>query len=146
MLIISIASDDADQALALLGRKARPSSDRANANFNAVFAEALFLSGQVHPARQHYSIKSSPMNPDNAAALSARARLLSSIGESSRRYDRRAAPRCKLFDTIADYRVLLAKIYRANDDARGADRTLWDGYRDLPAMKSLYSEVRRGSS
>jgi hypothetical protein len=44
---------------------------------------------------------------------------------------------------MAEYRVLLAQTYRASQDARGAERTLWDGYRDLPGNETLYQEVRR---
>ena len=42
----------ADQAVAVLGGRIRPLNDRANAAFNAVFAESLFLKGQVRPARE----------------------------------------------------------------------------------------------
>ena len=130
-----------DQALVILGGKARPLNDRANGDFNAVFAEALFLKGQTQPARQLLDRILSE-EPDDIVALSARARLLSKTG------DHRAATidaqrLVASYDTIADYRVLLAQIYTANRDTRAAERTLWDGYRDLAGNETLYNAVRR---
>ena len=114
---------------------------RGNVDFNAVFAESLFLKGQVSPARQMLDRILSKW-PDDAIALSARARLLSRIG------DHRAATidaqrLVASYDTVAAYRVLLAQIYKANRDTRGAERTLWDGFRDLPGDEALYEQVRR---
>jgi len=131
----------AGQALALVGNQVRSLNDRANVTFNAIFAESLFLSGRTQPARQILDRILSE-EPDNATALSARARLLSRLG------DHRAATidaqrLVTSYGAVADYRVLLANIYRASRDRRGAERTLWDGYRDLPGHASLYQEVRR---
>lgn len=130
-----------DQALALLGKRARALGNRANVDFNAAFAESLLLKGQVQPARQLLD-KILAEEPDDPVALAARAQLLSRIG------DHRAAMidaqrLVASYDTIASYRVLLAKIYTANQDRRGAERALWDGYRDLPGDEILYGEVRR---
>ena len=130
-----------DQALVILGGKARPLNNRANGDFNAVFAEALFLKGQTQPARQLLDRILSE-EPDDIVALSARSRLLSKIG------DHRAATidaqrLVASYDTIADYRVLLAQIYTANRDTRAAERTLWDGYRDLAGNETLYNAVRQ---
>lgn len=130
----------ADQALAVLGRRLLPLNDRANADFNAVFAESLFLKGQAGPARQILDRILSD-EADDAVALSARARLLSRTGDH-RGATIDAQRLVASYGTIADYRVLLAKIYRANRDARGAERTLWDGYRDLPGDEKLYKEVQ----
>ena len=131
----------AGQAVALLGGRMRSLEDRANVAFNAIFAESLFLSGQTQPARQILD-RILGDEADNATALSARSRLLSRSG------DHRAAiidaqRLVTSYGTVADYRVLLADIYRASRDRRGAERTLWDGYRDLPGDESLYREVRR---
>ncbi|MEP7316321.1 MAG: tetratricopeptide repeat protein [Sphingomicrobium sp.] len=130
-----------DQALIVLGGRARPLGDRANVDFNAVFAEALFLNGQVPPARQILDRILSD-EPDDAIALSARARLFSRIGEH-RGATIDAQRLVASYGTIATYRVLLAQIYKANRDSRGAERTLWDGYRDLPGDETLYEQVRR---
>ena len=131
----------ADQALDVLGRKVRPLDDRANVAFNAVFAEALFLKGQAQSARQllDHILRD---EPDNAVALSARARLLSRSGDH-RGATIDAQRLVTSYGTISNYRVLLARIYRANRDTRGAERTLWDGYRDLPGDETLYKEVRQ---
>jgi hypothetical protein len=130
-----------DQALNVLGKRARPLGDRANVDFNSVFAESLFLKGQVAPARQILDRILSD-EPDNAIALSARARLFSSIGQH-RGATIDAQRLVASYGTIASYRVLLAEIYKANRDARGAERTLWDGYRDLSGDETLYEQVRR---
>lgn len=131
----------ADQAVAVLGGSGRPLNDRANVDFNAVFAESLFYRGQARPARQMLD-RILGDEPDDAVALSARARLLSRSG------DHRAATidaqrLVTSYGKVPDYRVLLAEIYRASRDTRGAERTLWDGYRDLPGDETLYKELRR---
>ena len=130
-----------DQALAVLGRQVRSLDGRENVPFNAVFAESLFLKGQAGPAR-HILDRVLSEEPDDAIALSARARLLSRIGDH-RRATIDAQRLVASYATIADYRVLLAAVYRANKDSRGAERALWDGYRDLPANETLYKEVRQ---
>lgn len=130
-----------DDALAVLRPKVRPLDDRGNVAFNAVIGETLFLKGQVAPARQILD-RVLGEEPDDAIALSARARLLSRAG-GHRQATIDAQRLVASYPTIASYRVLLATIYRANDDKRSAERTLWDGYRDLPANETLYKEVRR---
>lgn len=131
----------ADQAFAILGEKIRPLNDRANADFNAVLAESLFLKGQVSPARRILDTILSD-EADDAVSLSVRARLLSRIGDH-RRAIIDAQRLVASYGTIADYRVLLAIIYRASRNARAAERTLWDGYRDLPGDEKLYKEIQK---
>ena len=130
-----------EQALAILGGKPRSLDVRANADFNAVFAESLFITGQLQPARQILD-RILREEPDDAVALSVRARLLSRIGEH-RGATIDAERIVASYDTVASYRVLLAQIYKANRDSRAAERALWDGYRDLPTDETLYEEVRR---
>ena len=130
-----------DQALGVLGRQVRSLGGRSNVAFNAVFAESLFLNGQAAPARQILDRVLSD-EPDDAIALSARAQLLSRVGDH-RRATIDAQRLVASYATIADYRVLLAAVYRASKDNRGAERTLWDGYRDLPGNETLYKEVRQ---
>lgn len=130
-----------DRALSLLGKAPRPVNDRANTNFNAVFAEALMMKGQMPAARQLLD-RILASEPDHIVALSARARLLSKLG------DHRAATAdaqrlVTSYNTVADHRVLLAQIYRANRDGRWAERTLWDGYRDLPGNETLYRQLQQ---
>lgn len=129
-----------DQALSLLGSGPRPASGRSNVDFNAAFAESLFLNGQSQPALQILN-RILDAEPDHAAALSARARLLSRNG-AHRAATADAQRLVTSYDTVADYRVLLAQIYRANRDARWAERTLWDGYRDLPGNDQLYRQLQ----
>lgn len=131
----------ADQAFILLGKRARALDDRANGAFNAVFAESLLLRGQARPARKILDRILSD-EPDNAVALSARARLLSRSGDH-RGATIDAQRLVASYGTKSEYRVLLAEIYRASDDARAAERTLWNAYRDLQGDEKLYNEVRR---
>lgn len=130
-----------DEALAILGANPRPLDDRANGDFNAVFAQSMMLKGQLQPARRILDRLLSN-EPDDAVALSARAMLFSKIG------DHRAAlidaqRLVASYDTVAKYRVLLAQTYKASQDGRGAERTLWDGYRDLPGDETLYNAVQQ---
>ena len=129
-----------NQALTLLGRKTRTLGDRANVPFNAVFAEALEARGQVQPARQMLD-RILAQEGDNEVALAARARLLSAIGDH-RRATIDAQRLVTSYATNPDYRLLLSKVYRASHDDRSAERTLWDGFRDLPVAESLYNAVR----
>ena len=131
----------ADQAFKILGGSLRPMDDRANAAFNAVFAESLFFRGQVSPARQILD-RILSNEPDNAVALSARARVRSQSGDH-RGATIDAQRLVTGYGTNADYRVLLADVYRASRNTRWAERTLWDGYRDLRGNETLYREVRR---
>ena len=130
----------AAEARSILGDRPRAMGERANVQFNAVFAEALSLSGQSGPARQILD-RILRDEPDHAVALSARARLLSRSGDHrSATID--AQRLVASYGAIPDYRVLLANIYRASRDRRAAERTLWNGYRDLPGDETLFEEVR----
>lgn len=131
----------ADQAIAVLGSRVRPLNDRANVPFNAVFAESLFLRGQAREARLILD-RILKDEPDYAVALSARARLLSRSG-NHRGATIDAQRLVASYGATPVYRVLLANIYRASRDVRGAERTLWNGYRDLPGDETLYKEIRR---
>ena len=129
-----------NQALNVLGRKSRPLGVRANVPFNAAFAEALEVRGQLQPARQMLD-RILVKEGDNEVALGARARLQSAMGDH-RRATIDAQRLVANYSTNPDYRLLLAKVYRASHDGRSAERTLWDGFRDLPVAESLYNEVR----
>lgn len=129
-----------DQTISLLGAGPRPVDDRANVDFNAAIAESLFLKGQPKPALQILN-RILVAEADHAASLSARARLLSRKG-AHRAATADAQRLVASYDTVADYRVLLAQIYRANRDVRWAERTLWDGNRDLPGNDTLYRQLQ----
>jgi tetratricopeptide (TPR) repeat protein len=131
----------ADQALAVLGGNARSLEDRENVPFNAVFAESLGARGDARLAKRILDGVLAN-EPDNAIALSARARLLSSLGDH-RKATLDAQRLATSFPTNPEYRLLLASVYRASGDNRAAERTLWDGYRDLPLAESLYEEVKQ---
>lgn len=130
----------ANQALIVLGPEPRPLG-RANVPFNAVLGETFVARGQAKTARELLDSVLSD-EADNEVALAARARLLSALGD----HRRAIADAQRLIASYAnnpDYRVLLSKVYGASGDKRDAERTLWDGYRDLPLAESLYNEVRR---
>lgn len=134
-------TDRPDRALALLGSTPRPLDQRANVDFNAVVAHALFLTGKTGPAKTILD-RLVAIEPDDRLALSARALLLSKIGDH-RNAVADAQRLVTAYDTLADQRVLLARIYGANRDFRWAERTLWDGYRDLPGNETLYRQLQR---
>ena len=129
------------QALELLGRHLKPDRDSTNAHFNAVFGEALFVAGQRSAA---LTVLNSVLRiePDEPVALAARARALSQAG-NHRAAIIDAERLVASFDSQPDYRLLLADIHLAAGSQRGADRALWDGYRDLPANRLLYNAVRQ---
>ena len=129
------------QSLSILGRQSRPLGDRGNVPFNAVFGESLGVQRQWKPAREVLDGVLG-IEADNEVALTARARLLSAIGDH-RGAIIDAQRLTASYPIDPDYRVLLTQVYLAAGDKRNAERTLWDGYRDLPLSDSLYSGVRR---
>ena len=130
-----------DRAISILGGRVRPVEERANATFNAVLAESLRMKGQARQARQILD-QILRTEPDNPFALSARALILSRSG-NHREATIDAQRLVTSYGVVPDHRVLLANIYRASGDPRGAERTLWDAHRDLPGEEMLHEEVRR---
>jgi tetratricopeptide (TPR) repeat protein len=131
-----------ERALAMLGMDASSLGEAQDAHSKAVIAESLFLLGR-HETAERLVDEALRIEPDQQVGLATRARLRSLAGD----HVQAIADGQRLvasYGKSVENRLLLVDLYRKSGDLRGADRALWDGYRDFPADELLYKEVRRG--
>ena len=119
----------------------------ANAEANAVAADALGRAGKVAEAKQRFDAVLA-FDSGNATALEGRANLFLRTGNANAAV-KDAQKLVTVVPADADARLLLAKSFMAADNKPWAERTLWTAFQDIPANQSIYNALlatRRGDA
>jgi predicted Zn-dependent protease len=128
------------EAAELAGGSAQTPVTLANSSRNAIFAQALAISGHAAAARTLLDAVLAK-DPDHVYALRSRTEL-----EISSKQFRSAVRDAERLVTIepnsADDRLLLARSYEAGGDPHGAIECLWNAFHDIPADEQIYQALR----
>lgn len=128
------------EAAELVGGAAKLPVTLANSARNAIFAQALAISGHTGAARALLDAVLA-RDPDHIYALRSRTEL--EINSKQSRSAVRDAERLVTIEpNSADDRLLLARAFEAGGDSRGAIETLWTAFHDIPADDQIYQELR----
>jgi predicted Zn-dependent protease len=111
----------------------------ANAEANAVAADAWGRSGQIAQARQRFDAVLT-FDSGNATALKGRADLFLRTGNAAAAV-RDAQKLVTVVPTDAEARLLLARSFLAADNKPWADRTLWSAFQDIPANQMIFGAL-----
>lgn len=126
----------ADLTQGLAGSSVNPST----INANAIYATAIGLLGQVAPAQARLD-QVIALDGANVFGLRGRALLRSRAGQHQGAIE--DAQKFVAADrSSAEARLLLANTYVAAAQPEDAKRTLWDGFHDIPADRSIYQALQ----
>jgi predicted Zn-dependent protease len=114
--------------------------DAGNAEANAVFADALFRSGNAAAAKPRFDAVLA-FDPGNATALRGRAELEIRTGNAAAAIHDAQKLITVLPDSARD-RLLLANAFTAAGQKDWANRTLWTAFQDIPANELIYGALR----
>lgn len=128
------------RALPLLTREATLPVQPGNTVPNAIYASALAKTGQEAEGLKRLN---AVLDIDGSVreALAARALLRSKTGAHEQAIED-AQKLVAADQTSAQSRLLLARIYAAAGDREGARRTLWDGFHEIEADRSIYDALK----
>lgn len=115
-----------------------------NANANAVFADALWRTGNIAGGKARLDSVLA-FDPGNATALRGRAELELRTGNAKAAIDD-AQKLITVLPNSARDRLLLARAFMAAGQKDWADRTLWTAFQDIPADESIYDALRESRS
>jgi predicted Zn-dependent protease len=127
-------------AAALVGSAATLPISATNAEANAVLADTLALSGKTVEAKRLFDAILA-YDSGNATALRGRAQLLL----AARRAKEAVPDAQKLVSVLptSPYdRILLARCYSDAGDNAEAERTLWNGFHEIPASEPLFAALK----
>ncbi|URD61536.1 tetratricopeptide repeat protein [Sphingomonas sp. KRR8] len=111
-----------------------------NINANALYATAIGMLGQAGPAVQLLN-EALALDGANVKALRGRAMLRSRAGQHQGAIE--DAQKFVAADRASsEARLLLANTYVAAGQPDAAKRTLWDGFHDIPADRSIYQALQ----
>lgn len=134
--------DDPAGALDLIGLSPDLPMTADNVEANAVLADAFGRSRKDVAAGQLFDAVLS-YDSGNPIALRGRAELRLRTGQA-----KAAIPDAQKLVSIltksARDRLLLARCYRAAGDPQQAERTLWDGFHDIPSSEPLFTILKTG--
>jgi predicted Zn-dependent protease len=126
-------------ALQLAARHAGPSVNAANAEANAIVADARYRLGDTAAASRRFNAVLA-FDPGNATALRGRAELrLSARNPQGAIMD--AQKLVSVSPMSGEDRLLLARAYRAAGDTRQEQRVLWQAFRDISADEQIYAAL-----
>jgi len=111
-----------------------------NSEANAIFADALWRTGNAGAAKQRFDAVLA-FDPGNATALRGRTEL--ELGTGNRKaaiFD--AQKLTTVLPNSSRDRLLLAKAYSAAGQKDWADRTLWSAFQDIPGDERIYAALR----
>ena len=106
-----------------------------------VYAEALVGMGRLDDARRWID-EVLDIDQENVDAIRAAVLLDLKRGDSALAVDK-AQRLVTLSAGSANDRLLLARSYQANRDAREAERVLWQAFHDIPADQHVYAALRQ---
>jgi predicted Zn-dependent protease len=106
-----------------------------------VYAEALVGMGRLNDARRWID-EVLDIDQENVDAIRAAVLLDLKRGDSALAVDK-AQRLVTLSAGSANDRLLLARSYQANRDAREAERVLWQAFHDIPADQHVYAALRQ---
>ena len=128
--------------MALIGSSASMPVTADNVQANAVRAEALARGGNNAPAAALFDAVLS-YDSGNPTALRGRADLRLRTGDV-----KDALPDAQKLVSVlpksARERLLLARCYASVGNQALAERTLWDGFHEIPANDSLFAVLKQG--
>jgi len=110
-----------------------------NAEANAVFADALWRSGNLTAAKARFDAVLA-FDSGNATALRGRSELELRTGNSAAAIHDAQKLVTVLPDSAED-RLLLARAFSAAGQKDWADRTLWTAFQDIPADENIYAAL-----
>lgn len=132
--------DDPAGAIALTGSSGALPVTADNVERNAVLADALARSGRVAEGARLFDAVLS-YDSGNATALRGRAELRLRIGRAKDAIPD-AQKLVSILTTSARDRILLARCYDAVGNKLQAERTLWDGFHDIPNSDLLFAALK----
>lgn len=131
-------------AIRLAGGLATLPVNARNAEANAVFADALWRTGNAGAAKQRFDAVLA-FDPGNSTALRGRSELELRTGNAKAAIFDAQKLVTVLPDSSRD-RLLLAQDYSAAGQNDWADRTLWSAFQDIPADERIYAALRASRS
>jgi predicted Zn-dependent protease len=134
-------------AISLIGGAAGLPVTAANAEANAVLADAWARSGNIGGAMSRFNAVIG-FDPGNATALRDRAELELATRDSANAI-KDAQKLVTVLPSSSDDRLLLARSYAAAGNSAWVDRTLWTAFQAIPADEKIYTALlatRKGNS
>ena len=110
-----------------------------NAESNAVFADALFRTGNLAAAKSRFDAVIA-FDPGNATALRGRSELEVRIGHAGDAVID-AQKLVTVLPNSAPDRLLLAQCFAAAGKPEWARRTLWSAFQDIPGNEKIYAAL-----
>jgi predicted Zn-dependent protease len=127
-------------AIRIAGGMATLPVNAQNSEANAVFADALWRTGNAAAAKQRFDSVLA-FDPGNATALRGRSELELRMGNAKAAiFD--AQKLITVLPNSSRDRLLLASAYTAAGQKDWADRTLWSAFQDIPADERIYAALR----
>ena len=114
--------------------------DAGNAEANAVYADALWRTGNPAGAKQRFDAVLG-FDPGNATALRGRSELELRTNNAAAAIEDAQKLVTVLPNSPRD-RLLLARAFMAAGKKNWADRTLWSAFQDIPGDEAIYAALR----
>lgn len=135
-----VATNRSDSVLSLIGKEATMPVQPGNTIPNAIYGAALVKAGRTAEGSRRLDAVLA-VDGTIREALQARAALRSRAGAHPQAIED-AQKLVATDQTSAAYRLLLARVHAAAGDQEAARRSLWEGFHEIEADRSLYEALK----